>query len=153
MENDSKVCKGMIKFPWEEQFKKYLTKDPVRSIIYDEVIKGATTNITGKTKKSNNSDTQKSEKLLTNVVVSIPVNGILAHDACPLLFSRLTRQPLKTLARCHKILEYCAKQILKTESEENDPVPSDFPYPQMRFRLTRLHKAPELFHFSSVCQM
>ena len=54
MENDSKVCKGMIKFPWEEQFKKYLTKDPVRSIIYDEVIKGATTNITGKTKKSNN---------------------------------------------------------------------------------------------------
>ena len=145
MENDSKVCKGMIKFPWEEQFKKYLTKDPVRSIIYDEVIKGATTNITGKTKKSNNSDTEKSEKLLTNVVVSIPVNGILAHDACPLLFSRLTRQPLKTLARCHKILEYCAKQILKTESEENDPVPSDFPYPQMRFRLTRLHKAPELF--------
>lgn len=145
IDDNSKVCKGMIKFPWEEQLKKYLIKEPIRSVIYEEVIKSATSTLTGKTKKTNGSDIQESEKLLTNVVVSIPVNGILAHDACPLLFSRLTRQPIKTLARCHKILEYSAKQILKAESDENDPVPPDFPYPQMRFRLSRLHKAPELF--------
>ena len=144
-ENDSKVCQGMIKFPWEEQLKRYLVKDPIRSVIYDEGIKGATSNLTGKPTKRDNSDKKNSDKLVTNVVVSIPVNGILAHDACPLLFSRLTRQPKKTLARCHKILEYCAKQILKDESDENDPIPPDFPYPQMRFRFSRLHKAPELF--------
>ena len=142
---NSKVCKGMIKFPWEEQLKKYLTKDPIRSQIYDEVIKGATSTLTGKSPKKDTNDTQRSNNLPTNIVVPIPVNGILAHNSCPLLFSRLTREPIKTLARCHKILDYCARQILENDSEENDPVPPDFPYPQLRFRLSRLHKAPELF--------
>ena len=145
IEEQSKDCKGIIKFPWEEQLKKFLTKDPVRSQIYEEVIKGATATLTGKSIKKSTSNPSTSSCAPTNVVVSIPVNGLLAHNACPLLFSRLTREPIKTLARCHKILEYCARQILEKDSDENDPVPPDLPYPQMRFRLSRLHKAPELF--------
>ena len=145
LEGSSKVCKGMIKFPWEEQLKKYVTKNPIRSQIFEEVINVATDSLTSKPPKKDASEIQGATSVQSNAVVSIPVNGILAHDACPLLFSRLTREPIKTLSRCHEILEYCARKILENDSDENDPVPSDFPYPQMRFRLSRLHKAPELF--------
>ena len=139
--------KFSIKFPWEQQLKRFLLKDPVRSEISNEVEKGATVLLTGKSTKtaSTGDPSSKSPGPSTTITVSISVNGLIAHNACPLLFSRLSREPLKTLSRCHKILEHCARQILEEESDTNDPVPPNFPYPQMRFRLSRLHKAPELF--------
>ena len=139
------VCKDIIKFPWEEQLKKYLTRDPIRTQIYEAVINGATATLTGKSSENDKENHSGSKRIGPNNIVSIPVNGILAHDACPLLFSRLTRDPIKTLARCHKILEYSARQILQTDTEDNDPIPPNFPYPQLRLRFSRLHKAPELF--------